>query len=225
ERFEELLSNYIARSNTAACGPANFFRDVREKLSGLSVADFRRLIIYPRGLDVWLTSDTGCRPSLIAMSFGGSPELQRSAHPPVEPFLELLKAASADPERSSELLLERYKCPLCFTLPEEEKVREYVLMRLMTSDRALAEKALQAKPDKDDTRIEKDLLSMLEQQDVLLKLNLVAVMAARTTDLRFLDALNYYYELLPALMSRTGHDSSPLASFFALYAQALAARI
>lgn len=209
ERFDELLK-HISRLNTAICGPMNFFRDVREKLSGLSPADFRRLIAYPHGLDYWTTSDSGCRRSLILMSLGMQPEFRPDEHPPVEPFMEILKTNRADPHLTYELLLDRYRSPLSFNLPLEEEIREYVLMRLMTQDRA---------------RAERGALSALEKQDLLLKLNLVAVHSARTPDLRFLDALNYYYELLPALRSPTGHDDSPLASYLALYGQALAARI
>jgi hypothetical protein len=166
----------------------------------------RDLIAYPRGLDYWTTSDLDCRRSLL----GYRPELRSGEQSPGEPFMKLLTASRADPRRRIQLLAERYSSPLNFTLPFEDEVREYVLMRLMTRDRA---------------GLEKDSGVDVNGDDLLLKLNLVAVMAARTTDLRFLDALNYYYELPRALWPTRACDDSLMASYHALYAQALAAWI
>jgi hypothetical protein len=208
ERFREVCDQ--PRLSTAACGPANFFHDVRVKLYGISIADMRNLIPYPRGLDYWTTSDIGFRRSLITLSLGHRPELRSVEQPPVAPFMELLIASRADPERRIQLLAERYSSPLNFTLPFEDEVREYVLMRLMTHDRA---------------GLEKDSGAQVSVDDLLLKLNLVAVMAARTTDLRFLDALNYYYELPRAVWPSRACDDLLVASYHALYAQALAAWI
>ena len=65
----------------------------------------------------------------------------------------------------------------------------------------------------------------VESSDLWLKLNLVAVYALRVPDLRFLDALNYYYELLPMTWQpQTQHDWLHI-SYLALYARALAAWI
>lgn len=208
-RFDE-LNRDISHLNTDICGPMNYFRDVQQKLSGLPPAEFRLMVACPQGLDYWATSQAGCRRSLILMSLGLPPDFQREEHEPVEPFMEILRAVRDDSKLSYNLLLDRYSSPLSFTFPKDVEVREYVLMRLMTHDRA---------------RAEKGALTPLDKQEVLLKLNLVAVHSARTSDLRFLDALNYYYELLPALRSPTGHDDSPLASYLALYGQALAVRI
>jgi hypothetical protein len=208
ERFREVCDE--PSLSTAACGPANFFHDVRLKLYGISIADMRNLIAYPRGLDYWTTSDIGFRRSLIALSLGDRPEFRSGERPPVAPFMELLAASRADPERRIQLLAERYSSPLSFTLPLEDEVREYVLMRLMTHDRA---------------GLEKDSHANINGDDLLLKLNLVAVMAARTPDLRFLDALNYYYELPRRIWPPRACDDTLMASYHALYAQALAARI
>jgi hypothetical protein len=124
--------------------------------------------------------------------------------------MELLSAFRADPARRVLLLADRYSSPLSFTLAEEMEVREHVLMRLMTHDRAAIEKGKSAQVTGDD---------------LLLKLNLIALMAARTTDLRFLDALNYYYELPRAVWPPRARDDTLMASYHALYAQALAAWI
>jgi hypothetical protein len=208
ERFREVCDE--PRLSTAACGPVNFFQDVRLKLYGISIADMRNLIPYPRGLDYWTTSDIGFRRSLLLLSLGHRPEFPSGERPRVAPFMELLTASRADPERRTQLLAERYSSPLNFTLPSEDEVREYVLARLMTHDRAGLERASHAD---------------VNGNDLLLKLNLVAVHAARTTDLRFLDALNYYYELPRAMWPSQACDDALMASYHALYAQALAAWI
>ena len=56
-------------------------------------------------------------------------------------------------------------------------------------------------------------------------LSLVAISAAGTTDLRFLDALNYYYELLPSIGLPGAQHHWLLVSYLTLYAMALAAEL
>ena len=77
----------------------------------------------------------------------------------------------------------------------------------------------------DRARIENNSPGAVNADDLLLKLNLISVHASAATDLRFLDALNYYYELLPV----NWHPESPharlLISWFALYARALNSRV
>lgn len=206
ERFREVCDT--PGLSTAACEPANFFQDVRQKLYGISVADLRQLIHYPRGLGCWTTSDTDLRRSLLALALGSRPEFPADERPPIAPCMELLHRFRADPQQRVRLLSDRYSSPLNFIRSEEAEVREYVLRQLMTNDRAALEKETDAEVDGDD---------------LLLKLNLVAVHAARTTDLRFLDALNYYYELPRAMWPKGACDDSLMASYHALYAQALAA--
>jgi hypothetical protein len=103
--------------------------------------------------------------------------------PPDEPvFFEDLMASIRNPQRRFELLMQRYLHPLNVAAPSEHRVREHLLERLMVADRA---------------RIEQHSLHLLNPDDLLLRLNLIAIYASLTTDLRYLDALNYYYELLP----------------------------
>jgi len=103
--------------------------------------------------------------------------------PPDEPvFFEDLMASIRNPQRRFELLTQRYLHPLNVAAPSEHRVREHLLERLMVADRA---------------RIEQHSLHLLNPDDLLLRLNLIAIYASFTTDLRYLDALNYYYELLP----------------------------
>jgi hypothetical protein len=129
-------------------------------------------------------------------------------HPPVEEFLKQLKAKTSDRERLFASLTDRYAWPLNFSFAAESQIREYLLMRLMTTDRARIEKHSSARNDADD---------------LLLKLNLVSVQACATTDLRFLDALNYYYELLPANWHPESESGWLMVSWLALYARALTA--
>jgi hypothetical protein len=225
ERFRELFSKHIPSIGTAACDDVSYFRSVRERLPGRSPEEMRALVVYPRGLEEWMTSYFECRPALLALSLGDRNRMAGGEHPPVKHFLQLLKTAGPDRERSCELLEGRYGNPLNFTFAGEEEVREYVLMKLMTSERAFVERGARAMLNMRGARVEKNFIRGPEREDLLLKLNLVAVQAARTPDLRFLDALNYYYELLPALKSPTGHNSALLGSFLALYGQALAARM
>jgi hypothetical protein len=65
----------------------------------------------------------------------------------------------------------------------------------------------------------------VDVNELLLLLNLCAVHACTTNDLRFLDALNYHYELLPANWHPASQHAWLLVSYFGLYARALAVRI
>jgi hypothetical protein len=80
------------------------------------------------------------------------------------------------------------------------------LSRLMVQDRARLER--QQVPSVDD--------------NLLSRLNVIAIEASTTRDLRFIDALNYYYELLANVTAPDSEDSRLLfVSFLELYAQAL----
>ena len=159
----------------------------------------------------WLAAKTDCLANLRALSTGEPVELYPGQHPPLDPFIEALDKSRNTPARRFQLLAERYLCPLNFSHGAEDEARERILTRLMVHDR---------------TRIERSSVQAIESpDDLLLRLNLVAVHAARVPDLRFLDALNYYYELLPEdWQPHTQHDWL-LISYFALYARALAAWI
>ena len=111
------------------------------------------------------------------------------------------------PQRRFELLTTRYLHPLNVAAPSEHRIREHLLERLMVADRA---------------RIEQHSLHLLNPDDLLLRLNLIAIYASFTTDLRYLDALNYYYELLP---SDWCSNNSLRLSFLNFYLRALATHI
>ena len=128
--------------------------------------------------------------------------------PPDEPrFFDDLMASIRDPQRRFELLTTRYLHPLNIAARTEHRTREHLLERLMVADRA---------------RIEQHSLELLNPDDLLLRLNLIAIYASFTTDLRYLDALNYYYELLPSDWSA---NNWLRMSFLNFYLRALATHI
>ena len=73
----------------------------------------------------------------------------------------------------------------------------------------------------DRARVESGAIEIAVDEDVLLKLNLLAVYAAQTDDLRYLDALNYYYELFAERGEDENQRSVLFASYLGLYARAL----
>ncbi len=215
ERFTGLVDEVIPRLKTEGLGHEldALVQDVRGKLTYASLADVRKLMGGIKEPVAWMESqdETTFRAALFACALGNPPQLHPVKHPPVEPFLKLLNESRADAELRLHLLTERYANPLNFTLPEEKEVREFVLMRVMVHERA---------------RIEKGSVETVGVDDLLVMLNCVAVYAACGTDLRFLDALNYYYELLPMQWHRDAEPQSVLvASYLALYAGAMAAWI
>ena len=74
----------------------------------------------------------------------------------------------------------------------------------------------------DRAHLEQESSSRLDADDLLLKLNLIAINASLTHDLRYLDALNYYYELLPPAWYPESLQNWLRVSFLAFYARALA---
>lgn len=208
KRFGELRAASAARLAPEKFGEAAaFVAEVRERLLDASVADLNKSVPEADAHDAWMDADTDCLASLRALSLGRALQLRPGRPAPVDSFIEALAAGRNDPALRFRLFAERYSCPLNFTLPSEEAAREHTLTRLMAQDRA---------------RIERESVEAVNADDLLLRLNLVALDASRVSDLRFLDALNYYYELLPAGWQPRGPDGWLLASYFALYARALA---
>jgi hypothetical protein len=162
----------------------------------------------------WMETEADCLVSLRALSLGRHLHARPVADPRVteaKAFVSLLEARKAGQARERfQLLTERYSYPLNFTLEGEEDIREYLLMRLMVQDRA---------------RILKLTVNEMDADELLLKLGLVALHAALVADLRYLDALNYYYELLPTEWEPRGEHPWLLVSYLMLYAHALAAQI
>jgi hypothetical protein len=154
----------------------------------------------------WLICDSDCLESLRRLSLGEELPASLIAAPPAAPFLSSLYAARRDPLERFRLLVERYGCPLNIAADSEQGAREHLLECLMVRERA---------------QVESGAVEAAGNDDLLLKLNLLAVYAALGEDLRYLDALNYYYELFITRGKREGGSSPLFASYLGLYAHAL----
>src|SRR5215213_5000804 len=208
ERLIELRGARLTRLEPESFAEAApFIAEVRELFGTAAPADLKNAAAPPG----WAETDADCLSSLRALALGRATPPRPAPEPsPVDSFVKALRASRNDPERRFRLLAERYKWPSNYSLTTEDAAREHVLTRLMAQDRA---------------RVEKEGIETIDSDDLLLRLNLIALHASRESDLRFLDALHYYYELLPAGWRPRGRDPWLLASYLALYARALAARI
>lgn len=157
--------------------------------------------------ETWFESSSDSLAAIRALAADEQVQCVEGANTEEPGFFDDLQAAIRDPRRRFDLLTTRYLHPLNIAAPSEHRVREHLLERLMVADRA---------------RIEQHALHLLNADDLLLKLNLIAIYASFTTDLRYLDALNYYYELLP---SEWCTHNWLRVSFFSFYARALAIHI
>jgi hypothetical protein len=154
----------------------------------------------------WLTCEVDCLTALRVLATDEELKGFTSDSPVDSDFLLHLQAASRDPQQRLQLLTTRYRYPLNFVAPAEARIQEHLLERLMVADRA---------------RIERHSIEALNADDLLMKLNFVALNASLSSDLRFLDALNYYYELLPATWHPKSEHNWLLVSFLSFYARAL----
>jgi hypothetical protein len=185
-----------------------FVSSVREVLRSDNRENLKQKTSSP-AVSNWVDAVTDCFTTLRLISTGKEVVTRQAVPPPLEPFLGNLKARAGAREPTFDLLATRYTCPLNFSFPPDDEVREFVLLRLMSSDRP---------------RIEAGTAAAVNADDLLLKLNLVALHAAARDDLRFLDALNYYYELLPVTWHPNAKNEWLLVSYLALYARALISR-
>lgn len=212
---EELITSALARRLAAARERAlrlepKRFAELSEYVAQLRQSVTAQDLGLPRPFEgAWIENKGDCLASIRALSLGKDLKLTTAANlpAPAEDFLSSLKECRSEPERRVRLLAERYSCALNFNAHSENEVREYILMRLMVSDRAIAE-------GQSPTALDVD--------DLLLKLNLIAIHAPVAPDLRFIDALNYYYELLPADWVPRARHAWLFASFLGLYTRALA---
>lgn len=194
----------VGRLDSQAFGEMGFFvTSVKEAL--VHRPDWRRGVTRFSPPEVWSSADTDCLTALRLLGVHGPSATRPEFDPPSSNFLEQLQRTAVSRESMFALLARRYAWPLNLSCRAEERVREYLLMQLMTSDR---------------TRIENNS-APVNPDDLLLKLNLISVHAATTNDLRFVDALNYYYELLPETMRCEPQHVWLRVSWYALYARAL----
>ena len=213
-RLDELRAVRIAGVKPERFGPVQeFVAQTRARImqaNGDALAAEALLLLRPHEPNRrWMESDTGCLASLRALCLGQQTNARPGVGPPDAPFIELFNERGRQPLERFRMLAERYAYPLNISLVSEEAIRELLLMRLMVYDR---------------TRLLKHGARALESDQMLLGLNLLSLHAAQTEDLRYLDALNYYYELLPSEWEPAGEHNWLLVSYLALYAMALAAR-
>lgn len=155
----------------------------------------------------WFETTSDCLGTIRALAADEQVDCVEGAAPEEPAFFDALQVSGREPQRRFELLTTRYLHPLNIIALSEHRVREHLLERLMVADRS---------------RIERDSLHLLNADDLLLRLNLVAIYSVVTTDLRYLDALNYYYELLPSAWYPESPYNWLRISFLSFYVRALA---
>jgi hypothetical protein len=150
----------------------------------------------------WTECDASLPECLISIGVGENIGCRPApAEPPGFACVDFKKLSGKD---RREALCLRYRCPLNIGLESESEIAEELLRQLMVADRA---------------RLEAE--AEFDVHDVLLKLNLTAIRAGTKRDLRFLDALNYFYELPQRSLARLGRNPHFLAGWLCNYAQLL----
>ena len=200
QRFNNLRDREV--DPTSFGQMADFVSRVQKRLQ----LDFKELPHWDVPIS-WASVECDCLTAVQLLALGDSLPSTPVESPSSVEFLRSLRAERVDSEQRFKLLTARYSYPLNFTARSEHAIREHVLERLMVQDRR---------------RLEGRSLSAVEVDDLLLKLNLVAIFASGTTDLRFLDALNYYYEVPPSNWRPQARNQWLLVTYLAFYARALA---
>jgi hypothetical protein len=173
-------------------------KDVEAFLSGEnSIRDWRMVAGF-----TWMNCDATFQDCFCDIALAGKVEYQPSDTSPPRLWPRDLNKLSGN-ERI-EVLYDRYRCPLNIGLSSESDVAEELLRELMVPDRVKLEAGAEFDIDM-----------------VLLKLNLVGVRAMMTRDLRYLDALNYFYELPRRSLTRMCANPRFLAFWLCIYAQLL----
>ncbi len=182
----------------------DFVSRVREQLvTAVDGQQFRKWT----GPETWLASRCDSLTAIRALAAGELVECIEAAPPDESVFFADLQASIREPQRRFELLTTRYLHPLNVAASSEQRIREHLLERLMVADRA---------------RLEQHSLHLLDVDDLFLRLNLIAIYASFTSDLRYLDALNYYHELLPSAWYPESPHNWLQVSFLSFYVRALA---
>jgi|GEM_PF-2941461 len=150
----------------------------------------------------WMNCGASFEDSLYAIALAHNVERRQSGTSP-EPLC-LAKFNKLSRDERIEVLYNRYRCPLNIGLASESDVAEELLRQLMVPDRAKLEAGTE-----------------FDAEMVLLKLNLVGVRAMVTRDLRYLDAVNYFYELPRRSLIRMRSNPRLLSFWLCIYAQLL----
>ena len=206
-----LRQRYGEVCNTASQLAPNAFGEMTDFVLHLR----NHLITAPEGQqfrkwtapETWFESRCDSLTAIRALAVDKQVECIEAPSPDELVFFNDLQASIREPQRRFELLTTRYLHPLNVAASSEQRVREHLLERLMVADRS---------------RIEQHSLHLLNADDLLLRLNLIAIYASFTTDLRYLDALNYYYELLPSAWYPESPHNWLRVSFLNFYVRALA---
>src|SRR5712664_906674 len=174
--------------------------EVESFLSGQgSIHDWR-----PAATFTWINCDASFSDCPRAIALVGKIEYRPSDTNPARLSpLDLNKLSS---DERLKTLCARYRCPLNIGAASESGAAEELLRQLMVPDRAKLEAGEEFDAD-----------------FVLLKLNLVGIRAMITRDLRFLDALNYFYELPRRSLARMRTSPRFLVFWLCIYAQLLSA--
>jgi hypothetical protein len=184
---------------------SNFVAHLQEQF----VAAPKRQFSKWKAPETWFESKGDSLAAIRTLAADKQLEWKATEPPQASGFFRDLQAATREPHRRFDLLTTRYLHPLNVAAPSDQGIREHLLESLMVADRA---------------RIERHSLHLLDPDDLLLRLNLIAINASLSDDLRYLDALNYFYELLPG----TWYPESPhnwlRVSFLIFYVRALAVR-
>lgn len=155
----------------------------------------------------WFEGKSDSLTAIRALAAREELECIATGPPEESSFFYDLQASIREPQRRFDLLTTRYLHPLNIAAPSEHRIREHLLERLMVADRS---------------RIEQRSLHLLNADDLLLRLNLIAINSSFTDDLRYLDALNYYYELLPSAWYPNSSHNWLRVSLLSFYLRALA---
>jgi hypothetical protein len=162
-----------------------------------SIHDWR-----PAATFTWINCDASFSDCLRSIALAGKVEARPSDTSPAR--LSPLHLNKLSNDERLKTLCDRYRCPLNIGTAGEFDVAEELLRQLMVPDRAKLEAG-----EEFDVDI------------VLVKLNLVGIRAMITRDLRFLDALNYFYELPQRSLTRMRASPRFLAFCLCIYAQLL----
>ena len=158
----------------------------------------------------WFDSEEDGLVFLRQLALGESPPVDYKDADQHENAEMFLKALHENKSECFQCLIRRYNCPFNLRLESEKEIIEFLLYQLMVPKRV---------------KLDKGRLDSLDHDELLVMLNFIAVYAAGSSDLRFVDCLNYYYERVPASWKPKGAHPWLLISFYALYARALTSGI
>ena len=183
QRLGELRQTLTDRFSPDCFGDqAAFASQVQEILQSGTISPWESPAVIDSSPLRWVDSEEDGLSFLRRLALGESPPVDFKDTVPQENAGAFLKMLHEDQSEWFDSLIQRYRCPLNLRLDSEKDMVEFLLYQLMVPKRV---------------KLDKGRLDSLNHDELLLMLNLIAVRAAGSPDLRFVDALNYYYERLP----------------------------